>query len=340
MPGPNPTMRDVARHAGVSIKTVSNVLNGYAYLRPQTRDRVLASVAELGYEMNVSARGLRSGRTRMISLVVPDLRSLYHSELVDSVMDAAEVHGLGLLIENTRGSLAKELAVVSGTGRGGTDGVLFIPRALSREELDAARPAFPLVLMGDGISSSHADRVTARNVEAAQAAVEHLLDRGRRRIALAGADRSTGPGNFALRREGYLRAHELRGLPVDDRLLVDPPWGHSAAGVAAVDGLLETGLEIDALFCLTDTMAFGALYALRRHGVRVPDDVAVMGFDDTEEARYTSPALSSVAQGRDETARTAVDLLVRRIEERRSGATPAPFGEYFVDFRVVVREST
>jgi len=339
VPG-NPTMRDVAQHAGVSVKTVSNVLNGYAYLRPETRDRVLASVSELGYEMNVSARGLRSGRTRMISLVVPELRSLYHSELVDSVMDAAEVHGLTTLIENTRGSREKELAVVSGTGRGGTDGVIFIPRTLTRAELEAARPNFPLVLMGDNISSPHADRVTARNAEAAEAAVTHLLDRGRRRIALVGADRTNTSGNFVLRLQGYLRAHERAGVPVEETLLVKATSGHSAAGVAAVDGLVEDGRTFDALFCLTDTMAFGALYALHRHGLRVPQDVAVMGFDDTEEARYTSPALTSVAQGRDETARTAVELLIARIEERRGGTPPRPFGEYLVDFTIAVRDST
>jgi DNA-binding LacI/PurR family transcriptional regulator len=194
--------------------------------------------------------------------------------------------------------------------------------------------------MGDNITSPHADRVTARNAEAAEAAVTHLLDRGRRRIALVGADRTNTSGNFVLRLAGYLRAHERAGVRVDDRLMVKAASGHSAAGVAAVDALVESGLGFDALFCLTDTMAFGALYALHRHGLDVPGDVAVMGFDDTEEARYTSPALSSVAQGRDETARTAVELLTRRIEERRTGADPAPFGEYLVDFRLEIREST
>lgn len=332
-------MRDVAEHAGVSVKTVSNVVNGYAYLRPETRDRVLASIAELGYEMNVSARGLRSGRTRMISLVVPGLRTIYHGELVDSVMDAAEAHGLTTVIENTRGSRAKELAVVSGGGRGGVDGVLFIPTALRRTELAAAGPTFPLVLMGDNIAWDGADRVTARNQEASAAAVRHLLDGGRRRIALVGADRSTRSGNFHKRLRGYLAAHAEAGVPVDDALMVVPHADQSAEGVAAVDELVERGGPFDALFCLSDRMAIGALYALRRHGFDVPGDVAVMGFDDTEEARYTSPPLTSVAQGREETARTAVDLLVARIDERLTGRPPAPFVERYVDFSIAVRAS-
>lgn len=332
-------MKDVARAAGVSPKTVSNVLNGYPHLRPETRDRVLEAIADLGYEMNTSARGLRQGRTRMVNLALPELRMPYFAELAESVVGAAEGHGLSTLVSTTGGDRTKEQEVLT-RGGGLTDGLILVPQALRSSDLRGLRPGHPVVLIGEGITHTSLDRVTPRNVEAAEAATRHLLDGGCRTVALVGADRSSPGGTAALRLQGHLRALAGAGLPTDDRLLVRVPAWTFAAGAEAVDQLLGAAPAVDGIFCLNDALAIGALYALRRHGVRIPEQVAVIGFDDTDEAVYSSPSLTSVAQGREEIARRAVELLVARIEAKRLGTPAGARTEALADFHIEVREST
>ncbi|HEY8720402.1 LacI family DNA-binding transcriptional regulator, partial [Pengzhenrongella sp.] len=197
------TMRDVAELAGVSVKTVSNVLNGYPYLRPATRARVESAIAELGYQLNVSARNLRQGRTGMIGLAVPELSQPYFAELADLVIQAGQERGIPVLIEQTGSRRDRELEVLHGALRRATDGLIFSPLALGEEDRAELSVPYPLVLLGERIFHAPADHVTMANVEAAQAATRHLIETGRRRIALFGAHPGEVLGSAALRTEGY-----------------------------------------------------------------------------------------------------------------------------------------
>lgn len=330
------TMRDVAVRAGVSVKTVSNVLNGHPHVRPATRARVLGSVDELGYRLNVAARSLRSGRTRMLMLAVPELSLPYFAELADAVIAAARDHGYTVLVNCTGARRENELEVLSGRHLQQVDGVLFSPLALGPADADQLDVPFPMVLLGERILHGPVDHVTMANVEAARAATEHLLERGRRRIACVGTLPGEGVGSAALRTQGYLDALTNAGLEPDPELLVEAaPW-HRAEGAAAVHRLADTGVPFDAIFALNDALAVGASFALRRRNLRVPDDVAVIGFDNVDEVRYGTPTLSTVDPGREEIARAAVDLLVARL---RGEGDPAPV-EQTASFRVVVRESS
>ncbi|WP_456847225.1 LacI family DNA-binding transcriptional regulator, partial [Cellulomonas sp. P5_C6] len=141
------TMHEVAARAGVSIKTVSNVVNGYQYIRPATKERVEAAIAELGYQVNISARNLRRGRTGIIGLAVPELSLPYFAELADSVIRAAEARGLTVLIEQTGSVRERELEVLSGQRRHLTDGLIFSPLELGPQDADALRVDFPMVLL-------------------------------------------------------------------------------------------------------------------------------------------------------------------------------------------------
>lgn len=330
-------MHDVAEMAGVSIKTVSNVLNGYQYIRPETRQRVEAAIEKLGYQVNITARNLRQGRTGMVGLALPELSLPYFAELADSVIAAADGAGLTVLIELTGAVRERELEVLHGERRRLTDGLLFSPLALGQEDAPMLDSGSPLVLLGERIFGGPADHVTMANVEAARAATDYLLRAGRRRIALVGAHPGESVGSAGLRELGYRQALESAGLAVDPALVAEAGLWHRSTGADAMRALLDSGTSVDAVFALNDAMALGALHVLHDRRVAVPDEIAVIGFDDIDEAKYSSPTLTTVSPGREQIARTAVDLLRARIEQ---GEGAGPYREVITDFSIEVREST
>jgi DNA-binding LacI/PurR family transcriptional regulator len=299
-------MRDVATHAGVSPKTVSNVMNGYPYIREATRVKVLASIDALGYQMNISARNLKSGRTGIIGLAVPELSLPYFAELADAVINAAEEHGLTVMIEQTGAVRERELTALARPRGHLVDGLLFSPLGLGPDDVEQLRTPTPMVLLGERIFHGPVDHVMIDNVTGTRAAVQHLLELGRRRIAVIG----THPG-------------EVVG-----------PW-HRSTGAEAMEQLLASGAKFDAVLGLNDTLALGAIRVLARHGIRIPDDVAVAGFDDIDEASYSTPTLTTVDPGRGQIARTAVELLVERM-----GGDDSEHREIVAPYELHVREST
>ncbi|RZU66356.1 LacI family transcriptional regulator [Microterricola gilva] len=331
------TLHDVARVAGVSIKTVSNVINNFEHIRPATRAKVLLAIDELGYRPNLSARSLRSGRSGVIGLVVPEFSLSYFAELADAVIKAAERHGQVVQIEQTNGDRARELEVLSSPRIQFSDGVLFSPLGMSNDDADALTVPYPLVLLGERIFGGPVDHVTMRNVEAARAATEHLIATGRRRIAVVGAHEGEIIGSAGLRLRGYREALEAAGIPFDPDIIVNTTLWHRSNGATAMRELLATGAQFDAVFGLNDTLALGAMRALQEAGLRVPHDVAVIGFDDLDEARYSLPTLTTVDPGRTEIAETAVRVLLERIQGAQPDAAPV---EYLANFSIVEREST
>ncbi|MBN9182596.1 MAG: LacI family DNA-binding transcriptional regulator, partial [Microbacterium sp.] len=182
------TMHDVARIAGVSVKTVSNVINDHPHVRPATRDRVLEAIEQLGYRPNLSARGLRSGKTGIIGLAVPELRENYFAELADAVIRVAGSRGLGVVVEQTGGDRDAELRSISGARLRFTDGILFSPLVTATELLEMrAGRSIPLVLLGEHDFDGRYDHVAIDNERAAYDATAHLVSLGRRRIAAIGA---------------------------------------------------------------------------------------------------------------------------------------------------------
>lgn len=333
------TLHDVARVAGVSIKTVSNVVNDYPHVRPETRERVLAAIAQLDYRPNLSARGLRSGRTGVIGLAIPELRQSYFAELADSIIHAAARHGVGVVVDQTSATREGELAVLSGERLRLTDGILFSPERLGQDDVGLLDVKFPLVLLGERMFGAPTDHVTMQNVEAARAGTQHLLDIGRRRIAVIGAHPLSRDDirSANLRIRGYRESLEAAGVPYDETLVrVAAPW-HRENGAAAMRALLAEKVDFDAIFTLNDSLGLGALRALGEAGVRVPDDVAVLGFDNIEEGRFTVPSMSSVDAGRDQIAEVAVETLLERIREKGEPMAPRLL---LADYRIVGREST
>lgn len=338
----NSTMHDVARLAGVSIKTVSNVVNDYPHVRTTTRDRVLVAIKELGYQPNLSARGLRSGRTGVIGLAIPSVREAYFAQLADSVIVAAEKRGLGVVVDQTNQVREHELDVIAGRRLRLTDGILFSPVHIGESDAELLNVPFPLVILGESVFGGPTDHVTMHNVSSARAAVEHLLGLGRRRIAVIGAnynhtDEANAFGSATLRVRGYYQALNAAGIPEDAALVRPAGRWHYDSGAAATRRLLESGPPFDGLFALNDTLAIGALRALTEAGVRVPADVAVIGFDNIDATRFSVPSLSSIDPGRDDIAEIAMEMLLERILEKGERMPPRRIKP---DFHIVGREST
>lgn len=302
------TMNDVAKLAGVSIKTVSNVVNDYEFLRPATKQKVLAAIEELGYQTNLTARSLRSGRTGMIGLVVMDLSVTYYAELASKLMSVAAESDYRVLVEQTGATAENELAALTGTLRQLTDALIHIPLAADAESIIARRGVKPLVLLGEQVMDPRLDLITMKNSEAARALTMHLLGNGRRRIAVLGATPEDIVGTSGLRLAGYRDALGTFGIPFDPNLVIPCDWS-KRGGRAAVAAFIESRHHFDAVFGLNDDIALGAMHELQVRGISIPESVAVCGFDDIEEASFSTPALTTVAPGIDEIARAIIDRI-------------------------------
>lgn len=328
-------LKDVAERAGVSVKTVSNVVNGYQHVRPDTRARVEAAIAELRYRPNLSARNLRKGRTGLIALAVPELDIPYFAELARHVVAAAADHGWTVLIHQTGGGPEQERVAAAGIGDHMIDGLIFSPLSLDAEDLTGL-DGMPTVLLGERVDHGPADHVVIDNVTAAREMTAHLIGLGRRRIAAIGSPRTPEGASARLRLAGYTAVLTEAGLGYDESLVVPTPAWHRADGAAAMRHLLGSGGRPDAVFCFNDTLALGALRALHEAGLRVPGDVAVAGFDDIEDGRFSVPTLTTVAPDKERIARLAVDLLAGRL----AGGRDAPPQELTAPHRLTPREST
>lgn len=308
------TLADVAALVGVSAKSVSNVVNGTGWVGDEMRRRILAAIDELGYRPNLAARQLRNGRSGLIALVLPDLREPYFAEFASQFVSTAQARSLTVLIAQTGGERATELAMMSGEGFPALDGIVMSPLALTADDV-LGRPASPpLVLIGEqaeGLRSPSAHHVGIDNVSASAAATVHLLERGRRRIAAVGVQESGPTATSRLRFEGYRRALNAAGIADDPGLYATVEQFNRAEGSTAVARLIESGTEFDALFCFSDSLALGALYTLGTHGISVPDRVEVIGFDDIEEGRFHIPAFSTVDHGVEKAASLILDILTQ-----------------------------
>ncbi|MCC5575373.1 LacI family DNA-binding transcriptional regulator [Microtetraspora sp. AC03309] len=375
-------IQDVAQRAGVSWKTVSNVLHERANVRPETRARVLAAIEELNYRPSVAGRQLRMGRANLLALAVPAIGNPYFSELAHVMIEGAARSGYTVLIDETHGETGREGVVAEGFRVRVIDGIIFSPLEMTGPQLAARRDRTPIVLIGEHVTSEESglDHVAIDNVASAAEATRHLLETGRERIGFLGHQSWRPRGTGDLRLQGYEQALAAAGLPLDRALILpaaaysreegdarvaeflarlpgrdttdqhvsghDAPVldvpGRDAPGrdtpgrdALGLDTLGRNALGLDALVCANDLLAIGAMRALRRAGIRVPEDVAVLGWDDTPEGAFSHPALTTVAPDKKELARLAVEALLRRID----GDTSPPV-TYVVPHRLVVREST
>lgn len=326
------TQADVAARAGVSRRTVSNVVNGYPHISPDVLRRVQAAVEELGYTPSQVARSLRTGRSGVIQLVIPELDVPYFAELARSVTADAESRGLSVLITQTSGDGTRELAALNSETGEHAEGTILSAVGLGEEHLANRTSRNPLILVGERRLPG-VDHVGIDDIAAARAATEHLLRLGRRRIAFIGADPREQLHMAGMRRRGFVEALADAAVAAEDDLIVPTSSYHRTDGARAMERLLELPDPPDAVFCATDLLAIGAMFAADRAGMRIPDDVAVVGFDDLEEGRFYIPSLSSVSPDKALIASTAVDLVL-------DPPSDGPRGDVLLPFELAIRAST
>ncbi|CAL9405463.1 HTH-type transcriptional repressor CytR [Streptomyces sp. enrichment culture] len=334
--GTTPTLEQVAALAGVGRGTVSRVVNNEAGVKESTRLAVQRAIAELGYVPNLAARSLAGRRADAVALVMTErdwrlFGEPFFSETVTAVGDALTDTSVQLLLTLVRTDAERQRFVEYARG-GRVDGVLLMSvRAEDRLPDMLADAGLPTVLLGRRSGDERVTYVDADNVGGARDAVAHLLRGGRRSIAAI-----TGPlGMYVAqcRLRGYHQALADAGLPADASWTVEGDFTE-ASGRRAMTELLRRHPDVDAVLAASDTMAAGALAVLRTAGRRVPDDVAVIGFDDFQLARHTDPPLTTVRQPLEEIGHTMVRLLLEEMEQPE-----VAWRHVILRTRLVVRES-
>ncbi|MFC9175044.1 LacI family DNA-binding transcriptional regulator [Streptomyces sp. NPDC012389] len=330
-----PTVYDVAERSGVSIATVSRVYRNPDSVRAQTRERVLAAARELGYVPSGSARGLASRTTGVLGLCFPDYADpdaesaaalndadddqavmLYSDQIIRGMERAARRHGYALLIAASLDG-GPESLVAKVAGR--VDGFAVLARTVPTEDLEVISRRLPVVMLAGPREIDHLDHIVVANADGQRALTRHLIeDHGLRRLAFVGGE-DDSPDAVA-RFHGFRQACQEAGLPVPSRPELSTGTLTQAEGARAADALLDrsegTGVERpEAMLFVNDQMAMGALQALERRGVRVPEDIAVTGFDGIPLSRIVRPPLTTVRQPIRQLGEQAVELLVQRLAD-------------------------
>ncbi len=331
------TMTEVAQAAGVSVMTVSNVLSGRRRVSPETRERVLQAVAELDYQVNLTARNLRYGRSGSIALLVPQFDHAYFGALGARVARAVADLGRQVVVEQTTASPEGELSALSLARLHMYDGAIFTVVGLREAELDKIRDSIPIVLLGEREVPARFDHVMMGNIEGARLAVEHMLNRGSRRVLIAGGRLGQDPlGMSRARTLGWLTAHDEAGVPAEENLILHMAQLDIVHARKAVAAAVAADPGIDGVFGVTDDVAIGALAGLRDAGRQVPEDVQVVGFDNLEIGAHIHPELTSV----DPSSDWIVDNAVRLLQARMSDDPPIEAEHLISPVRLVKRGST
>lgn len=328
-------IKDVAALAGVSLKTVTNVVHDRPYVKDETRARVQAAIEQLEYRPSLVGRQLQSGRSHMITLAVPRIDEPYLGALAHQLIAAAAPRGYTVVMDETGGRPDREEQAARGYPGHNIDGVIYSPLALDPALMAQMSQATPMVLLGEPLPDSRADYVAIDNEVAACEVVDHLLERGRQRILFLGGQPGSWKGVGELRAaavENHL--HELGRSQVATGVVRTGRFTRDE-GARHVTEELSRVRRCDALVCASDLLALGAIWALEQAGLRVPDDVAVVGWDNIEDGRYHSPSLTTVAPDLVALADKAVDALINRIEGSQDPST-----SFVVPHRLLVRGST
>jgi len=326
------TIKDVAERAGVGIATVSRTLHGSSQVSPETAARVLKVVEELGYRPNSNAQSLASGHSRMLGLVVSDITNPFFPELIKGFEDVALLNGYDVLVASTNYDPVRTAQCVQRMIERKTDGV-----AIMTSEVDASlkdslsRRKVPLVFLDLGRVGKLVSNVRIDYGAGIGQAVEHLTGLGHHRIAFI-----SGPGHLASareRRDAFLSRLEDPSLAPCE-ILIEEGNHRVDGGLEAMLRLLDRAPWPTAVVASNDLTAIGAMRAIRQRGLRVPEDISVVGFDDIQMAEYTEPPLTTVRLLRTEVARLACDALVKMIGAHGAGV------ELRVSTALVVRCST
>jgi LacI family transcriptional regulator len=331
--GRRSTIKDVAAHAGVSTTTVSHAISGQRPVSAATLARVQRAIAETGYRPAAIARSMRTRRTETVALIVPDIANPFYPAVARGLHDAIAEDGYRTLIGSTDGDRDAELGFLEDVVSRSVDGIVLFSFALDGRDLSrVVDDRIPLVAAADFVASGY-DRVHLDDAEGAAEATRHLLAGGITEIAFVSGPKGLGPGDRRL--SGYLLALAAAGVVPAERNIVRGDYTVEA-GRSVVSDLLTRRSPPRAVICANDLIAIGALQAAREARVAVPDELAVIGFDDIDAAALVQPALTTVVIPAYEMGQQCGRLLLARMTPGAGG----PAREVVVPTRLIVRSST
>lgn len=304
------TIYDVAREAGVSMATVSRVVNGNPNVKPLTRKKVLGAIERLGYRPNAVARGLASKKTTTVGVIIPDISSLFFSELARGIEDIATMYKYNIILCNSDQRLEKELQLINTLLEKQVDGLLFMGAEIKEDHLQALTSTqVPTVLAATRDADNRLPSVTIDHYQAGYDATVALIQRGHKRIGMITAP-MTDPLGGLMRFEGYKQALKDAGIDVDEAL-VAPGNLFYESGLSHTKKFLELKEPPTAIFAANDEMAIGAIHAVQDSGLHVPNDVEVIGHDNIRLTEMVRPRLTSVVQPMYDIGAVAMRLLTK-----------------------------
>ncbi|WP_134685923.1 catabolite control protein A [Brevibacillus migulae] len=304
------TIYDVAREAGVSMATVSRVVNGNPNVKPTTRKKVMSAIERLGYRPNAVARGLASKKTTTVGVIIPDVSSMLYSELARGIEDIATMYKYNIILCDSDQRLEKELQLINTLLEKQVDGLLFMGAEIKEDHLHAfSTAAVPTVLAATRDPDNILPAVSIDHMQAAYDATKELLDRGHKRIALIGSPASDPLGGL-MRLEGYKKALLDAGITPDEQLIASGNYRYDS-GLKSMNDFLQVKEPPTAVFAASDEMAIGAIHAIQDAGLKVPGDIEVMGYDNIRLAEMVRPRLTTVVQPIYDIGAVAMRLLTK-----------------------------
>ena len=329
----NVTIIDVAQEAGVSYATVSRVLNNDSHVKPDTRERVIRSITRLGYTVNQQARMLAGGHSHVIGLLVPDLGTGYIGEIIRGIDEALAAAQYDLMLYTTHRRKTKESAYVTSLTQGMTDGLLLVlPRDPEEYLVSLQQRHFPYVLVDHQGLGDVESAVGAANWQGGYDATKYLIESGHRHIGFITGTMDLGCSRDRL--DGYQAALQDSGLPIDPQLIQEGDFWQPS-GFTGAQRLLALPEPPTAIFASNDVMAFGVMEAVRDRGLRIPEDISIVGFDNIPQAEHVSPQLTTIEQPLADMGREATRMLLAMIRDPER-----PYQRVELPTRLIVRAST
>ncbi|HLR08427.1 MAG TPA: catabolite control protein A [Bacillota bacterium] len=305
----NVTIYDVAREANVSMATVSRVVNGNPNVKPTTRKKVLRTIERLGYRPNAVARGLASKKTTTVGTIIPDISSIFFSELARGIEDIATMYKYNMILSNSDQNKEKELRLINTMLEKQVDGILFMGGKITDEHVEQFSSApVPVVLAATYDETENIPSVNIDYEEAAYEATRFLIDRGNKHPALVTGGDDTAVNR--LKEDGYMRALRESGVTVNESFILYGDYSYQS-GVDAAAELLALPDKPTAVFVASDEMALGVIHGAQDKGYNIPHDLEVFGFDNTRLATMVRPTLSTIVQPMYDIGAVAMRLLTK-----------------------------
>ena len=333
-----PTSKDVADLAGVSRTTVSYVINektgGSIRISDETRKKVQDAVKALNYQPIIAARTLRTNRSNLLALMVPHIETPFHPLLAAAIQSEIEDSSFDLIVYGTRDDYQHEKAFLDSLLRRGVDGVIMQTFQLNEDEIDSlVTNGIAVVVLGESPTHPYIDNVVLDEAQAVEEVITYLIDKGYRRIGTIAGPEGTWCGR--VRKEGYVRALEARGISIEEELIVEADFFDGESAGQAMQRLLSLPEPPDAVFVASDLMAVKALNSALDLGLSVPEDLAIVGFNDIPLAVMTRPRLTTIRKDVDQISAAAIKLLLERINSEAQIRAR----QIVLDHKIVYRES-